>query len=547
MLSPIRCVLITIACVLIASVMAGETPQTLRGTVYLDANRNDMRDAGERGVANVAVSNGSDVVRTDAEGRYALPIADGQSVFVIKPASYALPNGPNGLPMFWRNLETKGSPPLKYGGIKPTGPLPKQIDFALLPEAKRDPQALLDVLVFGDPQPKNLLDVDYYRRAIVDPIRAQSAKGGAAQFGISLGDIVSDDLSLYPAIDHVTASLHVPWLHVAGNHDQDEDAPDDAHATDTFRANYGPTTAAWEEMQAEFISLDDVVFDPRSKLGYVGGLREDQFAFLQSYLPTLPKDRLLVIGVHIPFFDTAAPGVPETFRRADRERLFALLKDFPHVLLLSAHTHNQRMVLHDDASDGWQGAAPLREYNVGTACGAFWSGVKDAKGIPISTMSDGTPNGWATLQVSANGEYRLAWHVAQLPANDPSFNDAMALEAPKVLRHGAYPAWAVYANVFMGDANTMVEYRIDDGAWKPMTRVLKPDPRLMLENAADDTADRLRGYDRSAEAAVSTHLWRGVLATDLAAGMHRVEVREFDPWLGERHALTSYRLDDASP
>ncbi len=538
----VRCILIAIVCALMSSAMAGEASQTLRGTVYLDANRNGVRDAGERGVANVAVSNGSVVSRTDAQGRYTLPIADGQTVFVVKPAGYTLPNGRNGLPLFWRNLQSKGSPPLKYGGIAATGPLPNRIDFALLPQAARAADAL-DVLVFGDPQPKNLHDVDYYRRAIVDPIRTQAEKG-AAQFGISLGDIVSDDLSLYPAIDRVTASLRVPWLHVAGNHDQDEDAPDDAHATDSFRANYGPATTAWEEPQAEFVALDDVVFDPKTKLGYVGGLREDQFAFLQSYLPVLPKDRLLVIAVHIPFFDAAAPGAPETFRHADRERLFALLRDFPHVLLLSAHTHNQRMVLHD-AGDGWQGAAPLREYNVGTACGAFWSGVKDANGIPVSTMSDGTPNGWATLQVSANGDYKLAWHVAQLPANDASFNDAMALEAPKVLRHGAYPAWAVYANVFMGDATTKVEYRIDDGAWKPMTRVLKPDPRLVLENAADDTADRLRGYDRSAEAVTSTHLWRGVLATDLAFGTHRVEVREFDPWLGERHAQMSYRLDDA--
>jgi hypothetical protein len=340
--------------------------------------------------------------------------------------------------------------------------------------------------------------------------------------------------------------MRVPWLHVAGNHDQDEDAPDDAHATDSFRASYGPTTVAWEEDRAEFIALDDVVFQPGPKPSYIGGLREDQFTFLQNYLPSVPKDRLLVLAVHIPFFDAAAPGVPETFRHADRERLFALLKDFPHVLLLSAHTHNQRMALHD-AGDGWHGAAPLREYNVGTACGAFWSGVKDANGIPISTMSDGTPNGWATMLILPNGDYRLAWHVAQLPANDPSFNDAMALEAPKVLRHGAYTAWAVYANVFMGDANTKVEYRIDGGAWKTMQRVLRPDPRLMLENAADDTTDRLRGYDRSAEAAPSTHLWRGVLATDLAPGTHRVEVREFDPWLGERDAAISYRLDDANP
>lgn len=543
----IRALAILMFMLLVPFAHAGPSAPILRGVVFLDANGNGVRDAGERGVADVAVSNGSDVVRTGADGRYALPALEGQTVFVIKPAGYALPDGRNGLPLFWRNLPSKVAPPLKYGGIHASGPLPRRIDFALRERAPLAAGAALDVLVFGDPQAKNADDVESYRRSIVDPARASMASGAfAARFGMSLGDIASDDLSLYPAIDRVTATLRMPWMHVAGNHDQDEDAPDDAHATDSFRQNYGPATVAWETDRAEFIGLDDVVFRPGPKPSYVGGLREDQLAFLRNYLATLPKDRLLVIGAHIPFFDTAAAGAPETFRHADRERLFALLKDFPHVLLLSAHTHQQRMEFHD-VRDGWHGAKPLREYNVGAACGAFWSGVSGRLGAPVSTMSDGTPNGYATMRVMANGDYSLAWHVAQLPPDDPSFTDAMALQAPKVLRRGAYPAWAVYANVFMGDADTRVEYRIDGGDWKPMRRVLRPDPRLTIENAADDLADRLRSYDRSTEAAPSTHLWRGVLATDLAAGEHRVEVREFDPWLGERDARIAYRLDDANP
>ena len=52
----------------------------------------------------------------------------------------------------------------------------------------------------------------------------------------------------------------------------------------------------------------------------------------------------------------------------------------------------------------------------------------------------------------------------------------------KVLRRGAWPAFGVYANVFMGDADTRVEYRIDEGEWKPMKRVAQPDPRLLAEN-----------------------------------------------------------------
>src|SRR3546814_7903617 len=83
-------------------------------------------------------------------------------------------------------------------------------------------------------------------------------------------------------------------------------------------------------------------------------------------------------------------------------------------------------------------------------------------------MADGTPNGHATLKVSRGGRYALAWHPARLRGDDPAFTAAMALHAPKVLRAGAYPAWGVYANVFMGRDDTRVEYRVDGGDWMPM-------------------------------------------------------------------------------
>lgn len=391
----------------------------------------------------------------------------------------------------------------------------------------------LDVLVFADPQVKNAADVDYYRRDIVEPLVGRHR----ARLGISLGDIVNDVPELYPQVKAADAQLGVPWLYVPGNHDIDMQATDDASSLQSFQRALGKDTYVRREELANFVVLDDVIWRPDGKPGYIGGFREDQFAYLEDVLPKLPKDRLLVVAVHIPLFEE--PG-RDTFRDADRERLFALLDDFPHVLLLSAHSHTQRHVYHG-AESGWRGNKPLHEYNVGAACGAFWSGAKDAQGIPDTTMSDGTPNGYALLTVRAGGEYALAWR----PARDPGA--AMGLHAPKVLRRGAYPAWGVYANVFMGDDGTQVEYRVDGGEWKPMKKVMQPDPRLLLENAKDDMAETLRGYDRSPEATPSPHLWRGALPTDLAVGEHRIEVRAFDRWRGEQHAETSYRLQEATP
>lgn len=508
---------------------------SLAGFVYQDDNGNDVRDAGERGIAGVKVSNGRDLVTSDGQGRYRLPERSPSTVFVIKPAGYATATGANGLPRFWIHHFPEGSPKLRYGGLTAPPSTGKQqahaFDFPLRPQARANE---LRMLVFGDPQPKNRVDVGYYERDIVAPLVGAHDAG----LGLSLGDIVNDDLTLYPHMNRVTARLGMPWLHVPGNHDLDFDAGRDEDSLLSFRNVYGPDSYAWEEPQASFIVLDDVVYRPGQKPAYVGGLREDQFAFLQAYLATLPRDRRVVIAVHIPFFDPV-PGA-ESFRRADRERLFALLKDHPHTLLLSAHTHNQRHYRHD-AANGWLGAQPLHEYNVGAACGAFWSGAKDERGIPDTTMSDGTPNGYAWLTFDAGGEYSLRYQVAGKPADY-----AISLHAPRVLRRGAWPAFGVYANVFMGEADTRVEYRIDEGEWKPMKRVEQPDPRLLAENMADDAASRLRGYDRSPEADPSTHLWRGTLPTDLPAGEHRIQVRSFDRWQGEQNAQASYRLDDVA-
>jgi len=390
------------------------------------------------------------------------------------------------------------------------------------------------VLVFGDPQVKSTQDVDYYRRDFIEPLRGRHG----AQLGISLGDIVDDAPAMYPAIKAETARLGIPWLYLPGNHDVDPGAKDDAGSLGNFRRDIGPDSFIRETPLANFVVLDDVIALPGQKPAYIGGLREDQFAMLERRLPTLSKDKLLVVALHIPLFEDAGK---DSFRDADRARLFALLQPFPHVLVLSAHTHAQRHVFHD-AGDGWQGAAPLHEYNVGTTSGSYWSGAKDASGIPDATMADGTPNGYAVLDIKPDGDYALAWHNARDAADSQ-----IGLHAPKALRRGAYPAWGVYANVYMGDDATRVEFRVDGGEWMPMKKVLQPDPALLAENMRDDAAEELRGFDRSPEAEPSKHLWRAALPTKLAAGEHMVEVRAFDRWRGEQQATTNYRLIDAEP
>jgi hypothetical protein len=491
------------------------------GHVYVDGNGNGRRDRGELPVPGARISDGRRLVATDETGSYSFVATDAPTLFLVKPAGYRTALRADGLPDTWRSPAAGGCP-----------------DFALQRDG-RDPGAPLDVLVFGDPQPKSPIDVGYYERDIVAPLRSRPA----ATLALSLGDIVDGDPTLYPAVKRVDASLGLPWLHAPGNHDIDAGAGADARSLSGFQAAFGPDTVAWEEARANFVVLDDVVArpdatGPDATRPYVGGLREDQFEFLAAYLAGADRSRLLVLALHIPLFDVA--GV-ETFRHADRARLFALLAPFPHLLVLSAHTHAQQHVFHGTEA-GWTGATPLHEYNVGAACGAFWTGAKDADGIPDATMADGTPNGYARLRVDADGRVALRWFAARAPVDAQ-----ISLHSPGLVRRGAYPGYAVYANVWMGQSDTRVEYRIDDGPWKAMARSVAPDPSFVAQVVADDSARVLRGFDRVPEAVPSTHLWRGAVATDLAAGEHRVQVRAQVAGFGEARAQTRYDLADAKP
>jgi len=511
----------------------------LTGTVFEDLNGDGRHGRGEPGIVGVALSNGRTLAITDAQGHYRLPVSPGQTVFAIKPAGWRLPGSDPARPGAWRHLPTaassKPSMALNYGGIA-AGSWPDRFDVAMRRAPADD--GWLEVRVFADPQVKSTADVGYYARDIVDSVLSEAGDARRTpELGLSLGDIVDDKLDLYPALNAETRRIGVPWLHVSGNHDLDFDAARDEDSLQTFRNSFGPDTFAWEEHGAVFVGLDDVIYRPGGSPAYIGGLREDQFAFLEAYLPHVPKTGLLVLAVHIPLFEQDGR---DTFRDADRARLFALLRDFPKVLILSGHNHSQQHWMHDARTD-WQGAAPLHEYNVGAACGAYWTGVKDAAGIPDTTMSDGTPNGYASLGIDRDGRYALGWHAARDPQDS-----RIGLHAPKV-RHGAYPAYGVFANVYMGREDTRVEFRIDEGEWKPMRRTVAPDPRVLRENMRDADADTLRGYDRSAEATFSPHLWRGTLPTDLAIGAHRIEVRAFDAWRGEVRARGEYRLQHAEP
>ncbi|MBS4059532.1 MAG: metallophosphoesterase, partial [Bacteroidetes bacterium] len=130
--------------------VSAQSLQTATGIVFEDINKNNSYDQGEPVIPDVAVSNGTDVVLTDENGRYRIAVGEDAIVFVIKPGNYNYPVSALNLPQFFYNHKPNGSPELKFEGVPPTGPLPSSIDFPLISNGGVDD---FSVLVFSDPQP----------------------------------------------------------------------------------------------------------------------------------------------------------------------------------------------------------------------------------------------------------------------------------------------------------------------------------------------------------------------------------------------------------
>ena len=505
--------------------IAGQS--SVKGYVFEDLNENGKKDRAEKGISDIAVTNGIDVVLTDDTGKYELPVGNDNIISVIKPSHYKIPVNEDFLPQFFYIHKPGGSPDLEFKGVPKTGKLPRSVDFGLLPNPEKDN---FTALIFGDPQPYTLQEVDYFDRGIVSDLEGISQ----IPFGISLGDLVGNDLDLFTPYIRAVKRAKIPWYNVLGNHDLNFDAETDEMADETFEAHFGPANYSFNYGKVHFIILDNILYpDPRDNKGYWGGFTEDQLKFVENDLKYVPKDYLIVLAFHIPLSE---PGPGDSFRDEDRDRLLELLKDFPYTLSLSAHTHLQRQDFLT-AKEGWQREKPHHHYNVGTTSGDWYSGTLDDNGVPVSIMRDGTPKGYAFLNFDGN-QYTIDYKVAGKPRDY-----RMQIFNPEVVAMGRNTKAGIYANFFMGSEKDTLFYRVNEGEWKEMTRVPDYDPSYLRNIYEWDFSAELMPGRRSSNAVMSTHLWRGNIPVNLGEGEHKIEVKVIDMFGRTFIQSSSYRLE----
>lgn len=472
------------------------------GYVFEDRNGTGRRE-GNPGIANVCVSNGREVVKTDGRGKWRLPVTEDTILFVIKPSGWATPVDQNGLPRYYYIHKPAGSPPYRHAGVAPTGALPTSIDFGLRRQKESD---RFRMILFGDPQPRNQKEIDYMAHDVVEQVARDAAAVGA-KFGLSLGDEMFDNLALYDSLNRTIGTVGLPWYNTVGNHDMNYDAPDDATSTETFQRVYGPAYYAFDYGKVHFIVLDDVMWHGKDTRGYHGEIAERQLEFVRNDLAFVPKDRLVVLAMHIPLVDVR-----------NREALYRLIEDRPHTFSVSAHTHVQAQRFLTEG-DGWRGKSPHHHLNHATVCGSWWEGALDERGIPHATMADGAPNGYSIVEFDEN-KYKVTFRAASRPE---TFQ--MAIWLPEEIPGTETSGTEVVVNVFAGSDRSKVEMRVG-GEWTPMVQTERECP-FYLEMKKIEAGPKPPNGMKLPAAQKTKHLWTAKLPS-LPVGTHAVQVRTTD-------------------
>ena len=370
--------------------------------------------AGGRGLPRVPVSDGAQVVDTAPDGTFEIVTTPERGfVWFSPPSGFRIPLSPVGTARFHQ-------------------PLTSAAEQTAVFELEPDPVSQEDhtLLLLGDIQAQDMQEMAWFLERSVPDIRdTVRGLGDGPAFGISCGDIMYDNLEMYPDYEGGVSRVGVPFFQVVGNHDLDLDNHTDRASTDTFSRHFGPRYYSFSRGAVHYVVLDDVFWHGSGYIGYLGA---DALAWLEQDLARVERGSPVIVATHIPALGSQytrrgerQPGTGLAIM--NREALYRLLEPF-EAHILTGHTHECEHVFE-------QGT---HEHVTGAVCGAWWSG-------PI--CHDGTPNGYCVYNV--RGE-EVRWRykaTGQAPDHQMRvYPPGVDREAPGELVVNVWnwdPAWTV--------------------------------------------------------------------------------------------------------
>lgn len=315
--------------------------QPIEGTVQVLNGTGTQ--AGATGLAGVVVSDGHTVTLTDADGRFALALADGaRFVWISVPSGFRPENG------WYRSRSGDEVYDFTLVEVDDSGPLV----FALLAD------------VHYAPDPEQFKEALIDRRMVVHPDGVldelvRELNDLCPDFVILVGDLVAD--AQRPSPDRVAewmtivgdllpARLGVPFYAAVGNHDV---VRDEAIGTRSYEQVFGPTYYSFGMKGVHCVVLNTNYLSG-GRLVY--GIDAAQLAWVRADLAQVPEHTPVLVFAHQPSWDWAA--TPEN------AALFDLLAEMEITALLTGHWHTNAMLRE----------APFPEWTSGAVSGAWWEG-----------------------------------------------------------------------------------------------------------------------------------------------------------------------------
>ena len=332
-----------------------------------------------QGIAGVVVSDGFTCVKTDDNGVYQLT-HDSRSkmVYISVPAQYEIPVDGGNMPAFYKQFTIAEGEKFRY-------------DFALepLPGGKQDRFTLLTL---ADIQVNDTQDSERFRTETIPDID-NLAQSLVNPYAVTLGDITHrNNSAMYTKVRQAMMNREVIFMQCMGNHDHLNELDQSQKNTyweslKNFHRYFGPQNYSFDRSDTHIVVMDNALQGqtrPDDDALYTAGFFDWQFEWLKQDLSFVPKDKMIILCMHIPF--RKGSGSDHSDARY-RQKTLELLSEYHEAHLMIGHTHRHRNWIHT------VNGKTIYEHIHGAVCGGMWHST---------TNVDGAPNGYGVYEISGN-------------------------------------------------------------------------------------------------------------------------------------------------
>lgn len=346
-------------------------------------------------VANVVVSDGTEVTVTDDKGIYELKSAKKWGyVFISVPSGY--------------EVAAEGVFPQFYQTLKGAADVVEQKDFKL---TKVDGQDRYKLFLLGDMHLANRTnDAAQFTQFTTDLNAYMAQHSGQKMYALTLGDMTWDlywyknnyALPQYrETINRQVKNLQI--YHTMGNHDNDFMTTSDYDAAVKYVDCIGPTFYSFNIGQVHYVVMDNIdcsAYDGTDSRNYVKKFSNEQLKWLAKDLAYVDKSTPLIVAMHAQIYKPTSTGFAFDHDSANTEALLAALDGY-EVHFVTGHTHKVYNITPDD--DVVKGR-DIHEHNSGAICASWWWSGNLTPGVHVSI--DGAPGGYAIWDIDGTD---FAW------------------------------------------------------------------------------------------------------------------------------------------